>query len=669
MCPKENMTAENQPPCTGRRIYVGGIDPLRGLTVDDVLRRVQGRVEQQHEQQPKQATISMSDLHLGKCYFQFTASCDEQDPLQQLKSWFHNVTWKGCKLVVEEARPHFLERLKEEQAAKRKEEARVPVLVFMDTVTRRYWKVRRGYGELRLVVDTQPCAVKDWEMQARIRQRHLTQQNKENDNERDNLRIAQKRSYYNRSIHLRFEDDKSGVAPLEASNDVSSASSSSISSNASENLAPSDKRYKWSDDDEDESAASAKLSKANTRLTNGSEVEERNSESDYMNDMEQPPTIVTKEATYIWSDNDDAGSDSLASLTRKDRPQLLSAQRNDFDEFAAAFNGTTPSHSETAAVQVGGAFADDLTALAADDFQVDVEQNLRVLSQLFPDMPPAKPAKLNAEKGDGTEKTVDVRSGWGHAGQMLRFDPTNREIACQYILHDDPNLGPEDSTAPTPSNDRESSNEESCERSYSDDSKASKDATVDNENANQSPDILPIEANIYEQGKLEQVFKDVRESSQQRVPIDKNSPFGTMGFAFGFDLHNERDVVSEAASTSQFNFSFSVAEGEPSTKKVNQKGDKEDSSYYSELSLDDTKLESSAPQKQYKAFVFPTESQLDMYVSQFYSVNDGDRIMDDLEGWRNDSAVKEKWLNERHALTQDWKRKHKLALSKRKPLR
>jgi hypothetical protein len=49
----------------------------------------------------------------------------------------------------------------------------------------------------------------------------------------------------------------------------------------------------------------------------------------------------------------------------------------------------------------------------------------------------------------------------------------------------------------------------------------------------------------------------------------------------------------------------------------------------------------------------------------YYKINDGERIIRDVDGWRNDPTVKDKWLKERLALTQDWKRKRKFALAKK----
>jgi hypothetical protein len=66
----------------------------------------------------------------------------------------------------------------------------------------------------------------------------------------------------------------------------------------------------------------------------------------------------------------------------------------------------------------------------------------------------------------------------------------------------------------------------------------------------------------------------------------------------------------------------------------------------------------------FPAFEFPNESMLNEMVRNFYKMNDGERIMNDVDEWRNDPSVKDKWLKERLALTQDWKRKKKFALSK-----
>ena len=58
------------------------------------------------------------------------------------------------------------------------------------------------------------------------------------------------------------------------------------------------------------------------------------------------------------------------------------------------------------------------------------------------------------------------------------------------------------------------------------------------------------------------------------------------------------------------------------------------------------------------------DSAVDHYYNKFFELNDGLAIQRDPDGFRNDEAVKADWHKERHALTQDWKRKRKFALSR-----
>ena len=54
-----------------QRIYVGGMDPIRGLTAQDVLGRLESRLQS--------SEIGLQDLHVGDCYIQFTAAAVDDE--------------------------------------------------------------------------------------------------------------------------------------------------------------------------------------------------------------------------------------------------------------------------------------------------------------------------------------------------------------------------------------------------------------------------------------------------------------------------------------------------------------------------------------------------------------------------------------------------------------
>ena len=85
------------------RIYIGGLDPPR-LCAKDVLDRLESIVEL--------GTVEDRD----KSFVHFTAEAKEPNvsALEAISKQYHNVKWKGCRLAVAAARPHFLERLQEE---------------------------------------------------------------------------------------------------------------------------------------------------------------------------------------------------------------------------------------------------------------------------------------------------------------------------------------------------------------------------------------------------------------------------------------------------------------------------------------------------------------------------------------------------------------------------
>ena len=641
-----------------QRIYVGGMNPSRGLGVADVWQRLEAKLSNPGDGVPK---FQWSDVYRGSCYLQFTVSHDvttEPSPLAIVKSWFHNVMWKGCKLVVDEARPHFLQRLQEERNSRQEvsldsnateiSDSQDPINSSEPQPLSRYWRVRRGYcGEPIRHVDTQSCDVTSWSMFSRIRQRHCKQQEKDRIRRIELLKSgtnmtvkeAQKRAYYNRSIRLKFTDDIVGSAregDHALSLDAVSSSEQSLDNpddNASnESLEYSDKiqndaeKYVWSDDDtsSEESDTNQDDIPASVKPT----VSPNNNKTAEM-------------GTYIWSDDDDSSDVDVSNNLKK---RKFSTHR-DLDEFESALDLT----------HVNGQNADEVTDKdnsshpIDNDITKDVERNLSILAKLFPDTSrvPPNPHKAESMEDDQQPKIALSEpltlSGWSASGQMLRFDPS-RPQSNSLLLNDDVS-----NIVGDPENVIDKSDSAPVTTEI-DAANLVEHKFIEQSQIHEEPDATTTKG-VYEQKKLEQVFKEAREG----IPIvstdqtDAGAPF-----AFGFEV-DDSEIPNEAPS-SLFSFNFGI--GETSQALV---GD----GTVNEVGNTAQDVESNNPvYPRFPAFEYPNESMLNEMVHSFYKMNDGERIMNDVDEWRNDPSVKDKWLKERLALTQDWKRKKKFALSK-----
>jgi hypothetical protein len=670
-----------------QRIYLGGIDPSRGLTVVEVWERLQAKLEDATTQQK----MKWSDLHLGRCFLQLTVTAATEGappPLTVIKSWFHNVTWKACKLVVEEARPHFLQRLQDERTSRSQQSPGAEVVpadaasfTAVDAILAphpRHWRIKRGYvGEPVRHVDTQPCDVTSWSMLARIRQRHVAYQEKQRaasmavsdaskrrrgGDQGISLKEAQKHAYYNRAIRMRFtEDDLADVnnashsATLieeqsDSDDDVSSVQNIKESDSSGDNgddhkIIPKKRgQYVWSESDDDDSEIDGS-SKVIDAIEKPSTRFPINKTSETIAEI-----TSTKKMTYEWSDDDD-GDTSEDDATSP----VHSSTRvpSDLDEFESAFlnnSSIVPSNAlpETLESKAAAAHGDDF------DLSHDVEMNLNVLSQLFPEISKTPTASTHAV--DDTKAVSSLKqkpavvkpsstSGWDAAGQMLRFDPSLPQSASLLVV---------DRTSESTSVDKDNAKnvpsfEEMDQEMVGEDITEAKEVAV---------------AGVYEQKKLEQVFKEVREVTS----IVASNDTGAI-FSFGFDLGatdapmEESNSFAAATSDPESVVLSTAAPSGPTTAGLPMDTD-DDNAMQRHDSISAMDQHDSRPR--YRAFDFPSDDVLDDCVRHFYfDINDGARIINDREGWRNDPAVKDKWMKERFALTQDWKRKRKYALAKK----
>jgi hypothetical protein len=597
---------------TVERVYIGGLDPSR-LTAQEIMDRLQTDVQNQVELRE----ISVSKGSVSYCHFGAVSLQNDRTALEILRKLYNNVKWKGCKIKVEEAKPHFLERL-----AKQHQERDAPTQQANATeagIIPRHLKIRKGHGEESWKVDTKPCKVKDWSAFSKMRQKLLLKKQQQQEKEQELLKKQKqqqsdpttlKGAYWNRAVHLRFDED-AALANLQSPS--SNCTIESSSSSSSEEEQPRSKSgYIWSDDSDDDSSSASEKAKPR----------------------------ATRQA-YEWSDDDDESSKDgsvqgpVNPITQQVIPDEGSKpwQKLVHDEFA---DGIHDEDGNDVASAPGSETANgEDPGENGVEMQLDVQANLKLLGELFPELAGRKAVPIK-------EKEVKtVPSGWGSTGQMLRFDPT-KQSAGQYLLEK-----PKDDSGSSDESEKLPMKEDSGRERDIDSEDQRKSEEESSPKEEQEPEIVD---SIYEEGELEQVFRGARE--QVTAAPATNGPTNE-GFSFGFQLEEEPKSKDDKGA---FSFSFSVPEV----------AERKDSAAQVVENAEPDKAPDEPKRKRSRRGLFFSEEDMDHYVNLFYSLNDGKRMREDPEGFRSDRRVQESWEKQRRILTEDWKRKRKYAQAQRK---
>ncbi|KAG7369623.1 hypothetical protein IV203_027369 [Nitzschia inconspicua] len=728
---QESVMTTEDAAAIGERIYIGGLDPPR-LTASDILQRLKS-MEQIVEIQ------SIDDHRLDeKPYLHFQAICKDSDlrALDVIAKQYHNVKWKGCKLAVEAAKPHFLQRLEEERRRRVPENDRNlaeddnhPVASAEPSSSLpRKLRVRKKYGQEAFHIDTKPWTVENWSDFSRARSKSLKRIEKHGRQEKalkqDPKAKLQKLTC--RAIHFRFsthvdnqssyncihpdpnlEDTGNNIhsdldsSTASSSDDSASISSSSTNAESVDQTPINSKRntYQWSpsddddedterevdnddddDDDDDESTSSKNQSSVLDLASSDRSIhlEPNNAEKEIRSERSTDIHPHSQESTYNWSSDDDNSNSEIYTQQQKQRKPLLEKE-SIVDEFAAALpdafeaeerNLDEDSDTDPQYHDVGNADLDD-----------DVNANLRVLSTLFPEMNSLQPVKVPPNGMEPASRTFQA------AGIMPRFDPA-LESSKKYIVEE--NVFKTD-VSNQDENELRSEDEQSANQSK-DELSINHDSTHD---GNEEQDTtLPAAENlsaIYEQDKLESVFRDARNAWDKHTPTQPMTPLesspstmepstSTGGFSFGFKLDDapKQDVrnssepsSSSSAAAAGFSFSFNLpSDSAGHEKEVTDSADaptqqRENKIHSSdetrnEQSFEDTSAVGRPPRL---GLEFPREDLL-QYVDNFFSLNNGQRIIHDPEGFRSDPQEREAWNQQRLVLTADWKRKRKYAMSR-----
>ncbi|VEU39937.1 unnamed protein product [Pseudo-nitzschia multistriata] len=716
------------------RIYIGGLNPPR-LSARDIFRRLKSINQIEIESASivdKGVNGDSSDEDEGtRPYLHITASSkhDSDSALSIISKQYHNVKWKGCKLIVEKAKPHFLDRLEEERRQRRERTTGERANEIRDSIEvkeqpeesegipsriPRRLRVRKKFGDTALHVDTKPWTVESWSRFHKARGKLQKQEEKHkinviayNSASKDE-HISQPGPMMHRAVHIRFSGGETGLNGGIGSNKkdnnesrmvISSSASSSDSStsdsdsdteasNESINKKEQSERYTWSEEDSDSSHSEEEMeqnpddgSQSTTEiLLNQKRKASSNDQKDdgkYQWSTEEESSDDEEDGTNRWSSTSPRNNEPLRAVHGTDEFAAGFEDTSSFDRYENDDNFEGYDHGKS------GNLESDLTG--------DVTSNLNILSSIFPDMVDAKP--INPNNGDVTKSTmgstessnVPQSKNTTAYGIMPRFDPTAKS-SKQFEVEEEPeeeepNSGDEESASETRS---------SIEDADLSDNKENSNHTGDIRENDSGAEVSPA-PDIYEQEKLENVFRDARDAwgtedtgaaaprDTSATDEDPDKSSGKSSFSFGFNL-DDNDASKKQKSksaTEAFSFSFSIPEQDQATEhdKPNTIQKEDDEHMETATQCDEERDSKNVNDKvdmittdenvatRLKGLTLP-EGDLKTYVDNFFALNDGARIMKDPEGFRRDEKEKTEWNRERQTLTLDWKRKRKYAVTR-----
>ena len=745
------------------RIYIGGLEPPR-LTVRDLSKRLSSISQIQIESIDDGSKNDTTDTRTFMFVQASSKDSEKRSAFDIIASNYHNVKWKGCRIIVESARLTFLQRLEHERQEKAQNHP-VPKSEVTETscsitnVNRkipRQLRIRRKYGEESFKVDTKPREMKDFTQFSRYLQyiRKAEQRQKQKQQQvkgKKNQEELGKKTVLKRSLHIKFSEDgydckkvpslssmnKNSNTASESDSDSDSDSTTSSSSDASsstqnskvpevtdasdtEEVEDDDNEqveYIWSDEDDNESQKNDEEgSTASNKRGNemdGDHDEDKDSfviqETNYKtNDsVKQKENISSapKKSSYMWSDDessDDETDDDIEEIPMAkfdDDEGSQKEEENDDDD-------------------------DDKYNLS-----LDVASNLNILSQMFGNVNTKPNAvefsgeqsdkPLSNNSSDGAKLTSVLN---GNLPSMQRFDPTDtRSIQKFQKVTVNKKIEEEKETADVSSEDdreeddygEEDSEEKSggeCEEDgeeYSVEEESGEDTTpeniddnkINNESATEEKGVVVKDDDdddedknyIYKQSKLETIFQKARENPQvsefkfgslfggvmsneteenNKNKSDSDNAGG--GFSFGFQMSDETTTQENSMETNNANIESIDKQCDENEEKAN------DSTITTHSRATDTTTTSSMygfdiPRHQGLEYYKQSSNDfLNKWVNHFYDIYsnqitncDNERKAHNHDSKDEQQEEQDIWIKERKTLTMDWKRKQKLALSRK----
>jgi hypothetical protein len=608
------------------RIFIGGLDPPR-LTGEDMVSRLKSLDIE---------VLSVIDKK-NKSFLHLTAtSKGSESALDIISKKYNNVKWKGCKISVAEARPHFLERLEMErkelaEASQQSEmQQQEPVTAPPDeenhptsNIPRRL-RIRKKFGDEAYHVDTKPWSVDNWsnfsKATGKLRHRVKKYILKTKEIKDPSVKMT---PLMHRAAHIRFD---------------SSAAESQVVVHSS-----SDEEF----DDEKSSASDGDSDSDNS----DEEPFVREPEDDV---VAAKPQVIEKEG-YQWS-SESSSDESSVHITRNRPFKDVTTG----DEFAAGLE--MDSDNDDSDGDEPNQMEQNLSEKTHFDMENDVSSNLNALADLFPDMADKSPALVD-DKAAGAGGTLDKsatasKSSFGPGGMMPRYDP-NDVSTKKYEVQDEDHATKEGLTQ---SEDEKSHGEDAHSNMEETDSDG-QDKEVHDDRELSKQEASPV----YHQGKLENVFREARSAWQGQTNQPAQNEIESGGaFTFGFDLGKPSAEAASNDSAGGFTFRFDLPPESTINDSFERRQNERTFSASEDMDVDTpNEAEAKAPvdERRRRGLRFSME-ELESYQTGFFGYNEGERIMKDLEDFRSDGEVKEHWIKQRQTLTLDWKSKRKHAMSR-----
>eukprot|EP00980_Cylindrotheca_fusiformis_P028448 scaffold22599_cov139-Cylindrotheca_fusiformis.AAC.39 len=662
------------------RIYIGGLDPPR-LSGKDIIPRLKGLDIEVHSVIDKE----------GKSFVHLTAtSKGSESALDIISKTYNNVKWKGCKIIVAEARPHFLERLemerKELAESKKLSETKKdePVVATAsdddkDSTIKipRRLRIRRKHGDEAFHVDTRPWSVDNWSSFSKAKDKLRSRVKKNIAKRKETKNPSYKvMPMMHRAVHIRFDSSSKDIqSPIHSdsssdddldSEPLSSADDDGLAGDGSEGSDDSlserkamNSSYAWSDDSDDDSQNDE------TKASDlGSEEEEfgpanYSSREVYPNENGQETVPSKPQAAdrddYPWSSESSSDESSEHISTRHSFQEVTTV-----DEFAAGIDLESDVRESDGEEQTP--MEQNVSDYPLDDIKKDVSSNLNVLADLFPDLAKATPAlvheKLGVSDGSLSTKSPALDLSFGSKAVMPRFDPNDVVSTQKYEVHEGRSADSESSSKGEEDNMRSMGSHSSTKDELDDEDQKTEDRKRKEESTKEA-------SNIYHQGKLEHVFREARISWESRKAEPSQKQTESSGaFTFGFQLDKPPIEATPTNEVGGFSFRFDLPQDPTVSDRPMQPQTRTNDVGNADMDVEATReIESPVVERRRKGLLYSME-ELDSYENDFFAHNEGRRIMEDLQGFRADGEVRENWIKERQALTLDWKRKRKHAMSR-----
>ena len=728
------------------RIYIGGLDPHR-LSVEQVVDRLKSTkglkvvsfdecsnsdypatfffvnvvlLRTNDDADPAVMPTLKSKHHKDK-----EDANDQHQPTAReiLAAQYNNVRWKGCRLRIESAKPHFLQRLAEE-IRERKEERQTKQQTLESKLLSnelqlqlqqerndgrnsnnssnipRNLRIRRRRGEETYKVDTKP---RHFVMHIND---HLYPSARTSTSAKSNDAIRDEKCSLRpgRAVHIIFDYsiERHDLGPQDGR--------------------PMDQSHLTNHDQSDsESEDSDSDSDSDEHLTSGDSDDEGSTDKSVEN---MDGSVVSPQRTkYLWSDDEGADNDSISTAAEEANARELSSESEDSTttgteslgakqvsladsdeeknckiessvphiedagntrtfveekEQSEKYHWTDDSSSQSDLSNGKernqcNSFGSDWYDKDVVNLEHDVSNNMNVLAQLFPDMQERVTDLSRSKKSDSDEAAATTVSGWekgsyGKAPLMQRYDPTSAS-AKRFELESKQDHTQQEGEQ-TKKIDLLGSDEGHLPAGETGDKESERMESLLDKEQTHSMQIDNTEGasdakgQIYEEKKLETIFQ------QQSLKANQ----GASSFQF-FDsvdnVEDDGDAAEQGASATNPGFSFSFAlESSDKQDTLVSSNEPERTTTVNEMKEtgdqiyeNETTQERTVELKRRKGLFFPQDV-LDQWEDDFFAFNGGiERIVANSEEDRN------AWEEKRRTLTLDWKRKHQKAVSKLKQKR